>query len=74
MKMIQEASPRPDDVCEIDGEAINDIIIVGRVVSKQEEPMRTLFEINDNTGSFKVIFYQKGENEVPMALKNFHYE
>jgi RPA family protein len=74
MKMIQEASPRPDDVCEIDGEAINDIIIVGRVITKQEEPMRTLFEINDNTGTFKVIFYQKGENEVPMALKNFHYE
>jgi len=74
MRMIQEASPRPDDVCEIEGEAINDIIIVGRVVSKQEEPMRTLFEINDNTGVFKVIFYQKGENEVPMALKNFNYE
>jgi len=36
--------------------------------------MRTLFEINDNTGSFKVIFYQKGENEVPVALKNFNYE
>ena len=25
MKMIQEASPRPDDVCEIEGEAINDV-------------------------------------------------
>ena len=85
MKMIHEASPRPDDVCEIEGEAINDvstcqywqriqIIIVGRVIAKQEEPMRTLFEINDNTGTFKVIFYQKGENEVPVALKNFNYE
>lgn len=74
MRMIQEASPRPDDVCEIDGEAIQDIIIVGRVVSKQEEPMRTLFEINDNTGIFRVIFYQKGENEVPSALKDFDQE
>ena len=91
--MIQEASPRPDDVCEIDGDTINEvrvqfllissltyfsvnfqIIIVGRVTDKQEEPMRTLFEINDNTGSFKVIFYQKGENEVPIALKNFEYQ
>jgi DNA/RNA endonuclease YhcR with UshA esterase domain len=36
--------------------------------------MRTLFEINDNTGTFKVIFYQKGEHEVPTALKNFTYE
>lgn len=25
MKMIQEAQPRPDDVCEIDGDAINDV-------------------------------------------------
>ena len=25
MKMIQDAIPRPDDVCEIDGEAINDV-------------------------------------------------
>lgn len=74
MKMIQEASPRPDDVCEIEGEAINDIIIVGRVTNKIEEAMRTSFEINDNTGTFKVIFYQKGENEVPIALKNFDYQ
>jgi len=44
------------------------------VLAKQEEPMRTLFEIDDNTGIFKVIFYQKGENEVPIALKNFDYQ
>jgi len=25
MKMIHEASPRPDDVCEIEGEPINDV-------------------------------------------------
>ena len=31
MKMIQEASPRPDDVCEIEGEAINDVSIKIRV-------------------------------------------
>jgi len=71
--MITEANPRPDDLCEIDGEAISDIIIVGRVIAKTEEPMRTLFELNDNTGTFKVIFYQKGENEVPVALKNFEF-
>ena len=33
--------------------------------------MRVTFEINDNTGTFKVIFYQKEENQVPSALKNF---
>lgn len=74
MKMIAEAQPRPDDVCDFDGEPINDIIIVGRVTQRYEETMRTLFEINDNTGTFKVIFYQKGENETPIALKNFNYQ
>ena len=47
-------------------------IIVGRVIDKSEETMRTTFEIHDNTGAFKVIFYQKGENEVPQALQNFN--
>ena len=47
---------------------------MGRVTNKIEEAMRTSFEINDNTGTFKVIFYQKGENEVPIALKNFDYQ
>ena len=36
--------------------------------------MRIVFEINDNTGVFKVIFYQKEENQTPSALKNFVYE
>ena len=36
--------------------------------------MRTQFEINDNTGTFFVIFYHKGENQIPIALRNFHYE
>lgn len=55
--MIADAQPRPDDVCEIDGEQLNDIILVGRLITKQEESLRTTFEINDNTGSTKVIFY-----------------
>ena len=46
---------------------------VGRLVDKSEENMRTIFEIHDGTGCFKVIFYQKGENEVPTALKDFNY-
>ena len=36
--------------------------------------MRTLYEINDNTGSHKVIFYKKGDNEQPKALKNFEFK
>jgi len=31
--------------------------------------MRTVVEITDSTGFNKVVFYQKGENEVPTALK-----
>ena len=36
--------------------------------------MRTIFDITDGTGHFKVIFYQKGENEVPYALKDYTFE
>lgn len=61
-------------MCEYDGETINDIIIVGRLLKRMEEPMRTTFEINDNTCTFHVIFYHKGEHQVPIALRNFHYE
>ncbi len=25
LKMVEDAQPRPDDVCEIDGEAVNDV-------------------------------------------------
>ena len=47
---------------------------MGRVIKRQDEPKSTFIENNDNTRVFKLIFYQKGENEVPTALKNFNYE
>ncbi len=31
-------------------------------------------EINDSTGSYKVIFYQRSESEAPIALKNFNFD
>ena len=34
--------------------------------------MRTTIDINDSTGTNKVIFFMKGENEVPSALKDFN--
>lgn len=34
-------TPRPDDVCEYDGDPINDIILCGRILRRIEEPMRT---------------------------------
>jgi len=36
IKMINDASPRPDDVFEIDGAPMNEIIIVGRIIQKYE--------------------------------------
>jgi len=36
--------------------------------------MRTIIEVDDNTSTFKVIFYQKGDNEIPMALKDYTFE
>jgi len=55
--MITESNLLPDDVCEIDGQPINDVILVGRLTSEHEEAMRKNFEINDNTGSHKITFY-----------------
>ena len=68
------AQPRPDDICEFEGDPINDIILTGRLIRRVEEPMRTQFEINDNTGTFFVLFYHKGENQIPTALRNFQYD
>ena len=31
MKMIEEAAPRPDDVCEIDGDNINEVSIQSHI-------------------------------------------
>jgi RPA family protein len=72
--MVLNSRPRPDDICEFDGDPINDIILCGRLLRRVDEPMRTQFEINDNTGTFHVLFYHKGENQVPTALRNFNYE
>lgn len=75
LKMVQQAQPRPDDVCEFEGgDPITDIILTGRLLRRIEEPMRTQFEINDTTGSYHVMFYHKAENQIPTALKNFKYE
>ena len=38
------------------------------------EPMRTHFEINDNTGTYQIIFYHKSETAQPTALREFTYE
>jgi len=40
-------------------------VIVARVLQQHQENMRTIYDVSDNTGEFRVIFYQKGENEIP---------
>ena len=74
MKMLQDAPIGPDDNLEIDGQGLSEIIVVGRVISRVDESMRIIFEVNDNTGVFKVIFYQKDANSIPTALKCFEYK
>ena len=36
--------------------------------------MRVVFELNDNTGTIKIIFYQKDQGQLPTALRNFGYK
>jgi hypothetical protein len=40
------------------------------LIAKEEEGMRIVYELSDNTETFKIIFYKKGENEAPKALKD----
>ena len=35
--------------------------------------MRVVFEVNDNTSTSKVIFYQKDQGQLPTALRNFDF-
>lgn len=64
----------PEDNLEVDGQNISEVIIVGRAIARSEEQMRIQFEVNDGTATFKVIFYQKDANSVPVALKSFEYK
>lgn len=72
--MIMDGQSTPDDQLEVDGMAIQNVSIVGRLIGQTEEGMRTIFELNDNTCAFKVIFYKKGDSETPVALKDFNYK
>jgi len=49
-----------DDGIEIDGESVQNIVIIGRCVEQQNENMRTVYTITDNTAYFKIIFYGNG--------------
>lgn len=72
--MIRMGQSTPDDQLEVDGMSIQNVIIFGRLVEQEVESMRTLFELNDGTHCQKVIFYKKGDAEVPKALQDFEYK
>ena len=72
--MVEKSDVGVGDVCEYDGDVVGDIVIVGKVVEERVSDMHTLIMINDNTNYFPVVFYHKGENEVPHMLKNFKFE
>ena len=57
----------------MDGDQINEVCILGRVVDMQIENMRHMITLDDSTGSTIVTFYQKGDNNTPQALRNFDY-
>ncbi len=74
LKMLSDAGLTNDDALEIDGQQVSEVIVVGRIISKSEEQMRIVLEINDNTGTTKIIFYQKDQGQIPTALRNFDYK
>jgi RPA family protein len=74
LKMVNFAECTNDDKFTIEGEEITDVIIIGRLIQKDEMPTRTNFDINDNTGTFRVTFYHREENVLPMCLQNLKYE
>jgi RPA family protein len=71
LSMLINTEKTSDDHFEVDGENINDIIIVGRVFDKESHPTRTTFMINDNTGCMKVNIYNKEENVLPEYMNQF---
>ena len=53
MKMIHEAQPRPDDVCEIDGDQINDVSKLAKEASVNIYRPVILLLIFDDLAKFK---------------------
>mmetsp|Transcript_27458 Transcript_27458/g.24335 ORF Transcript_27458/g.24335 Transcript_27458/m.24335 type:complete len:267 (-) Transcript_27458:51-851(-) len=74
LSLLKTATLKEDDTFELDGEQVNDIIMIGRVHHREEQPTRTIYMINDNTGSIKITFYNREENMLPKYLQNFEYQ
>lgn len=74
LQLFKTAEICENDLFKIDGQEVNDVVLVGRIYKWEEQPTRTTFFINDNTGVVKVAYYNKEENSLPKYMKNFVYE
>lgn len=74
LKMIKDCAVGENDIFELDGETYSEVIFAGRVLAMEEHPTRTTFDINDNSGTIKVTFYHRSENNPPKCLQELDYE
>ena len=74
LKMAHDCSVSENDAFELDGETYSEVIMVGRVISREEHPTRTTFDLNDNSGTIRVTFYNRSENNPSKCLQEFEYE
>ncbi|CAI2377655.1 unnamed protein product [Moneuplotes crassus] len=73
LKLFMTASVDSEDNFNVDNQEINDVILVGRLYERDDQPTRVSYLLNDNTGTMKVTFY-KGGNYLPKYLEEFKYE
>ena len=73
VKMICDSVTKEDDQVFFNNQQLSDVVIVGRLLCRVEEKMRTIFELNDNTGTFRVVFYSSGEADKNL-IRDFEFE
>lgn len=59
IKMLLDATDKPDDIFEINGVAVDQAIIVGRVYKIDEQSTRTVYNIDDTTGKIQIAYYKR---------------
>ena len=72
--MVHDSQPGPNDEVEFDGVGVSELVLLGRVMSIQDQNMKTVVELSDSTGFYDVVFFNKGDRSTPQALKDFNYE
>eukprot|EP00347_Sterkiella_histriomuscorum_P006233 403353556 len=64
-KQLRQMPVDMDDICLMNGDQVQEIVIIGRTMSCREDSMRFTLEINDSTEIFKVVFFQKDPFQSP---------